>query len=89
MAGGYTLRHLHLIKEPGPGKTQREEDTAAVKAAAVSSLKYLSKFDDLRIRVPLGEKEQISQHTAKHNGSLNTFVRRAISETMERGNNKA
>ena len=62
---------------------------ATTKAQLKATRKYLSKFDDLRIRVPLGEKEQISWHAAKHNESLNTFVRRAISETMERDNNEA
>ena len=62
---------------------------ATTKAQIKATKKYLSKFDDLRIRVPLGEKEQIAQHAAKHNESLNTFVRRAISETMERDNSEA
>lgn len=46
--------------------------------------KYLEKFDDLRIRVPAGEKAQISAHAASMGESLNSFVRRAIAETIER-----
>lgn len=49
-----------------------------------ASKKYHQKFDDLRIRVPMGEKDVIIEHATSRNESLNTFVRRAISETMER-----
>lgn len=45
--------------------------------------KYLNKFDDLRIRVPAGEKEIIDAHAASMNESTNSFVRRAIALTME------
>ena len=48
--------------------------------------KYLSeKVDELKIRVPKGEKEQIKTHAEKYdNGSVNGFVQRAISEQMKR-----
>ena len=49
-----------------------------------ASRKYHEKFDDLRIRVPQGEKDIISSHAKNCGESLNTFVRRAIIETMER-----
>lgn len=50
--------------------------------------KYHEKFDSLRIRVPLGDKEVIDSHAAKLGESVNSFVRRAIAETMERDNQK-
>lgn len=50
--------------------------------------KYHDKFDDLRIRVPAGEKEVIDAHAASMNESINSFVRRAIAEAMERDRNK-
>ena len=46
--------------------------------------KYHEKFDNLQVRVPQGQKEVIADHAAAQGESLNTFVRRAISETMER-----
>ena len=45
--------------------------------------KYHEKFDNLRIRVPAGEKEIIDQHAQSMGESTNAFVRRAIEITME------
>ena len=53
-----------------------------------ASRKYHEKFDNLRIRVPAGEKEVIDQHAASNGESLNSFVRRAIAETMKRDKEK-
>ena len=61
---------------------------AQTEAQLKASKKYHQKFDNLQIRVPLGEKEIISGHAAAQGESLNTFVRRAISETMKRDENK-
>lgn len=57
---------------------------AQTEAQLRASKKYHQKFDNLQIRVPQGEKDVIAEHAASQNESLNTFVRRAISETMER-----
>ena len=46
--------------------------------------KYRSKFDLIQIRVPLGERAKIAEHAADRGESINTFVNRAIQETMER-----
>lgn len=46
------------------------------------------KVDDLRIRVPKGERALIQEHAAKQGESTNAFVYRAIKETMERDNSK-
>jgi len=61
---------------------------AQTEAQLRASKKYHQKFDNLQIRVPAGEKELISNHAAERNESVNTFVRRAISETMKRDNQK-
>ena len=45
-----------------------------------------TKYEDLRIRVPKGKKENISAHAAKHGESLNAFVNRAIDHAMEEDN---
>lgn len=57
---------------------------AQTEAQLRASKKYHKKFDDLRIRVPSGEKETIDRHAEQMGESTNAFVRRAISETMER-----
>lgn len=56
---------------------------AASEARLRANKKYHEKFDDLRIRVPAGEKEIIDAHAASMNESTNSFVRRAISLAME------
>lgn len=48
--------------------------------------KYQQKFDKVQIRVPHEEKDAIDAHAAKMGESVNTFVRRAIAEAMERDN---
>lgn len=57
---------------------------AQTQAQLKASKKYHEKFDNVQIRVPAGEKAIISEHAALQGESLNSFVRRAISETMER-----
>lgn len=48
--------------------------------------KYLEKFDEMRVRVPLGQKTVIKAHAESLGESLNGFIIRAMSETMERDN---
>lgn len=50
--------------------------------------KYHQKLDDIKVRVPKGEREVISAHAESQGESLNAFIRRAIAEAMERDNNK-
>lgn len=46
--------------------------------------KYLGKFEELRARVPKGQKEEIQAHAAAQGESVNAFINRAIMEAMER-----
>ena len=55
---------------------------AITEARKRTNQKYHQKFDEVRIRVPKGEKDIISTHAAEQGESVNTFVRRAISETI-------
>jgi predicted HicB family RNase H-like nuclease len=48
--------------------------------------KYLEKFDEMRVRVPKGEKARIQAHCEGRKESLNGFIVRAIAETMEQDN---
>ena len=46
-------------------------------------------LDEIKLRVPKGEKEVIKAHAEKFDGgSVNAFIQRAIAETMERDNQK-
>ena len=55
----------------------------ASNAQLKANKKYHEKFDNLRIRVPAGEKEIIDQHAQAMGESTNSFVRRVIEITME------
>ena len=57
---------------------------AQTEAQLRASKKYHQKFDDLRIRVPAGEKVDIDSHAQAMGESTNAFVCRAIRETIER-----
>ena len=57
---------------------------AASESRLKANKKYHEKFDNLQIRVPMGEKEIIANHAANRQESLNSFIRRAIYETIER-----
>lgn len=61
--------------------------TGQTDARRKASAKYLSeKVEDIRIRVPKGQKAIIKAHAEKLDESMNQFVTRAITETMERDN---
>ena len=57
---------------------------AASEAQIRANKKYQQKFDKVQIRVPHDEKEQIDAHAESRGESVNTFVRRAIFEAIER-----
>ncbi|MEG1564428.1 MAG: Arc family DNA-binding protein [Bacteroides sp.] len=42
-------------------------------------------YDKVLLRLPKGDKETIQAHAEAHSESMNGFINRAISETMERG----
>lgn len=48
------------------------------------SKNYLEKMDEMKVRVPKGEKDKFVAHAESRGESLNAFIVRAISETMER-----
>ena len=63
--------------------------TGQTDARRKASAKYLKEMvDDVRIRVPKGQKAVIKEHAEKQGESMNAFVIRAIDETMERDKGK-
>ena len=88
-----------LFIEPLPlfQKKQRKEGAAMpeekksryTEAQAKAAKKYLKEsVEDIRIRVPKGQKAVIKDHAEGQGESMNAFVVRAISETMVRDNEK-
>ena len=50
-----------------------------------ASAKYLAEsVEDIRIRVPKGEKDKIKAHAEYMKESVNGYINRAINETMQR-----
>lgn len=46
--------------------------------------KYLDKLDEIKIRLPKGEKDKIRAHAESRGESVNAFIARAIAETIKR-----
>jgi len=52
-----------------------------------ASAKYRAKtYDEIKLLVPKGSREEIRSHAAARSESMNGFVNRAIRETMARDN---
>ena len=55
----------------------------ASKAQQKAVSKYMkNNYDELKVRIPKGEKDTIKTHAQAKGESLNGFVNRAINETM-------
>ena len=54
------------------------------KSKSRSNQKYRDKFEYITTRVPLEEKQAICEHAEATGESLNSFMRRAAAEAMER-----
>ena len=52
-------------------------------ARARAHKKYMKNFVEIKVRVTPEEREQIKTHAAARGESVNTFINRAITETME------
>jgi predicted HicB family RNase H-like nuclease len=64
-----------------------EAKTSRAQQKAVN--KYVkNNYDRFVLNMPKGNKERIKAHAAKQGESLNGFINRAISETMERDNSR-
>ena len=63
--------------------------TGYTEARKKANEKYLKEsVEDIRIRVPKGDKAKVQEHAATMGESMNSFVFRAIDETMTRDNQK-
>lgn len=60
---------------------------AVSKAQQKAVNKYMSEnYDRINLTVSKGQKEVIKAHAEAHSESVNGFINRAISETMQRDN---
>lgn len=66
-----------------------EKKSRYTEAQAKAAKKYLKEsVEDIRIRVPKGNKAKVQDHAAAMGESMNSFVVRAINETMSRDTQK-
>ena len=57
------------------------------KAQQRATAKYVkANYDRVEIKIPKGSREVLQSHAAARGESVNGFIGRAISETMERDN---
>ncbi|MCD8090044.1 MAG: hypothetical protein LUD81_05380 [Clostridiales bacterium] len=62
---------------------------AVSKAQQKAVSKYMkNNYDEIKVRVEKGKRNIIKAHADSKGESVNGFIKRAISETMERDNNK-
>lgn len=54
------------------------------KAQLKATSKYLEKFDDIKIRVPAGQREIIKAYAEKQGKSLNGYINDLINADIER-----
>ena len=55
------------------------------KAQQKAQNKWIAKaYDRINLTVPKGQKERLQAHAEAHGESVNGFINRAISETLER-----
>lgn len=60
---------------------------ATSEAQLKASKKYISeKLDEIRFRVPKGEREILKKHAEMMGESLNKFLYRAVKEAIEKDN---
>ena len=60
---------------------------AISKAQQKATAKYVkNSYDRIDLKLQKGEKEKINQHAARNGESINSFINRAITETMQRDN---
>ena len=81
----------HYLKKEGSSMSEEKKSTytGQTDARRRATAKYLKEtVEDVRIRVPKGQKAVIKAHADKNGESMNQFVIRAINETMERDSGK-
>lgn len=58
--------------------------TGFTEARARANKKYISQFAEVKIRMAPARRDEVRDHASRMGESMNAFLSRAISETMER-----
>ena len=71
--------HIYrIVLDYQRGDTMTEAQKRATK-------KYLNDQDELKVRMPKGQKTIIEKYAKEHNQSMNGFITEAINKAMGRG----
>ena len=82
-------RWLHIYATPTILSRKRGCPMAISKAQQRATANYVKKaYDRIEAKVSKGKKEVIQAHAEAQGESLNAFINRAITETMERDSEK-
>lgn len=66
-----------------------EEKKKASEARIRANAKYNAKaYDDLKIRIPKGKREQLKEYAEQQGLSLNSFIKDAIKAKIEQNGDK-
>ena len=57
---------------------------ALTESQAKANKKYHDKFDDIKVRVPKGQRQVWQDYAESKGESLNSFICRAVYETIQR-----
>lgn len=78
------------MKDSGRKWGENMPENKNSKAKIAANNKYVAKaYDEIKVRVPKGDKDRIKVHADSRNESVNGFIKRAIDETMERDGSTA
>jgi predicted HicB family RNase H-like nuclease len=64
-------------------ESKEGDDMVVSKKQLGYAKKYLQKFDEIKIRVPEGEKEKIQAYAKANGESVNAYIIRLIAEDMK------
>lgn len=71
---------------PISGHPQEVSNMSVSEAQKKASIKYLEKLDEIRIRMPKGEKNNIKEAASAAGESMNQYIINAVDQRMERDN---
>lgn len=66
------------------GHSQEVSNMSVSEAQKKASIKYLEKLDEIRIRMPKGEKKNIKEAASAAGESMNQYIINAVDQRMER-----
>ena len=73
------------MKDSGRKWGENMPENKNSKAKIAANNKYVAKaYDEIKVRVPKGDKDKIKAHADSRNESVNGFINKAITEKMER-----